>query len=114
MTGVGAWHAWIQVAFWKFGIVNNFFQWFMMDQLAPIFIIGRAIVTNARNQTTVDSIEQMAAVRAEAGLQWVLFTQTIMAARVMMNTVRVLQRMGAPGPAVHSCPFSCFSLVSRR
>ena len=32
-------------------------------------------------------------IRADVGLQWVMFSQCMGAARVMMNTIRVLQRL---------------------
>jgi ATP-binding cassette subfamily D (ALD) protein 3 len=81
------------VAYWKFGIVNNFFQWFVMDQLAPIFVITRAIHANNAAGVRLESIDAMAEMRADAGVQWVLFTKCMGAARVMMNTIRVLQQL---------------------
>eukprot|EP01050_Picozoa_sp_SAG11_P003031 SAG11_NODE_163_length_13928_cov_29.869188_6_plen_492_part_00 len=59
-------------AFFKFGCIDRFFRWFLMEQFQAIFCYGRGIwfPTGDEGRT---SIERMGEVRSEAMVQYMLF-----------------------------------------
>lgn len=81
----------INKAFFKFGIVNCFFMHHFLDQFVAIFCIGRGILYPKYDK--VDTIEKMADVRSNVGVQWVLFTNTMAAARIVVEMIRTLQQL---------------------
>ena len=71
----------------KFQVVNHFFMDAFMrsfGQMWPVLLFPAF---------TVDSVDQMASVRAEIGVQSLLFDSTMQAARQAMELVRELQRL---------------------
>ena len=81
----------IHKAYFKFGIVNCFFMHHFLDQFVAIFCIGRGILYPAYD--SIDSIDKMAEVRSNVGVQWVLFTNTMAAARVVVEMLRTMQQL---------------------
>ena len=80
------------VAYWKFGQVNQFVTNHLLDQFVSVFVIAPSI-WRPKFEGGIESIEQMAAVRADVGVQMVLFTSTMGAARIVLEMVRKLQQM---------------------
>ena len=76
----------IHKAYFKFGIVNCFFMHHFMDQLTAIFCIGRGILFPMYEK--LDTIEKMSEVRSMVGVQWVLFSNTMNAAKITINLIR--------------------------
>jgi ABC-type uncharacterized transport system fused permease/ATPase subunit len=81
----------VNKAFFKFGIVNCFFMHHFLDQFVAIFCIGRGIIYPKYEK--IDTIEKMADVRSNVGVQWVLFTNTMQAARIVVEMIRTLQQL---------------------
>ena len=78
------------VAYLKFGTVNQFIINYLLTQFTSILVIAPGI-WNPKFKGGVTTIEQMAAVRADAGVQFVLFHATMDAARVVVEMIRKLQ-----------------------
>jgi ABC-type uncharacterized transport system fused permease/ATPase subunit len=78
------------VAYLKFGTVNQFIINYLLTQFTSVLVIAPGI-WNPKFKGGVTTIPQMAAVRADAGVQFVLFNSTMDAARVVVEMIRKLQ-----------------------
>lgn len=78
-------------AYFKFGIVNCFFMHHFMDQFTAIFCIGRGILFPMYEK--LDTIEKMSTQRSMVGVQWVLFNNTMNAAKITIELIRTLQQL---------------------
>lgn len=74
------------VSFWRFGCVNCFFMEFFTTQFVAVFCIGRGILTPRFEQ--VDTLEKLATVRADVGVQYALFSSAMTAARTAIAIIR--------------------------
>lgn len=79
------------VAHWKFGQINQFVTNHLLDTFVGFFVIAPSIWSP--KFASIDTIDQMATVRADVGTQMVLFTSTMGAARVVLEMVRKLQML---------------------
>ena len=80
------------VAYWKFGQVNQFVINYLMNATMAALVIAPGI-WNPKFKDGVSSIEEMAAVRADAGVQFVLLESTMEAARRVVEMIRKLQQL---------------------
>ena len=78
-------------AFWKFGIVNNFFMDNATEAFVSIFCIGRGIWFPTYDSN--DTIDKIADTRSEVAVQWLLFTQTMSSARTAITLLRDMQQL---------------------
>jgi hypothetical protein len=76
---------------WRFGIVDRCLNHHLMDQFVAMVCIGRGAWWP--QYAAIDSIEKLAELRASVGVQWMLFNQTMGAARRAINMVRTLQKL---------------------
>ena len=84
--------------------MNQFVTNHLLDQFVSVFVIAPSIWRP--KFSSIDSIEQMAAVRADVGVQMVLFTSTMGAARIVLEMVRKLQQLVgqvSPPPPLPYC-----------
>ena len=72
------------------GTINQFVVNYLLTQFTSVLVIAPGI-WRPRFKGGIATIEQMAVVRADAGVQFVLFNSTMDAARVVVEMVRKLQ-----------------------
>jgi ABC-type multidrug transport system fused ATPase/permease subunit len=84
-------------AFWKFGMLNNFFMDYATEAFVSVFCIGRGIWFPATGTGDGGSggvtLDQIANTRSDVGVQWLLFTQTMTSARTSITMLRDVQQL---------------------
>ena len=78
---------------WKFQILNRFLNHYLAGQFVAMVCIGRGAWWPKYEGGRVETIEQLAELRADVGVQWMLFNQCLSAARQAIEMVHTLQKL---------------------
>ena len=78
-------------AFWRFGLVNNFFMDNANEAFVAIFCYGRGVWFPATEAN--DTIDKIADVRSGVTQQWLMFTNVMSRARTAITLLRDMQQL---------------------